>query len=144
MEAVLRDEWMSGDTVSSMKYLTRKWIKPEDLNANGMLFGGSLLRWLDEEAAIYTITMLKNPYVVTKFMSEINFVSSARSGDIIEMGMKVMEVGRTSITLKCEVRNIMTHHTILSIEQIVFVNLDSSGLPSAHGKKLGDLFDPLG
>ena len=118
-----------------MEFLTRKWIKPEDLNPNGTLFGGSLLAWIDEEAAIYTILLLKSPYVVTKFMSEINFVSSARSGDIIEMGMEVLKFGRSSVTLRCEVRNIMTHHTVLNIERIVFVNLDSSGLPASHGIK---------
>ena len=122
-----------------MKYLTRKWVKPEDLNPNGSLFGGSLLKWIDEEAAIYTITMLQSPYVVTKLMSEINFISSARAGDILEMGMKVVKVGRSSITLKCYVRNIMTHHTIVKIDEIVFVNLDSSGFPSAHGKRIEDL-----
>ncbi|MDP4583991.1 MAG: hypothetical protein NWR21_05345 [Verrucomicrobiales bacterium] len=122
-----------------MKYLTRKWVKPEDLNPNGSLFGGSLLKWIDEEAAIYTITMLQSPYVVTKLMSEINFISSARAGDILEMGMKVVKVGRSSITLKCDVRNIMTHHTIVKIDEIVFVNLDSSGFPSAHGKRIEDL-----
>ncbi|MEM7601645.1 MAG: hotdog domain-containing protein [Verrucomicrobiota bacterium] len=122
-----------------MKYLTRKWVKPEDLNPNGGLFGGSLLRWIDEEAAIYTITMLQSPYVVTKLMSEINFISSARAGDVLEMGMKVKKLGRSSITLKCEVRNIMTHHTIVKIEEIVFVNLDSSGFPCAHGVSLEDV-----
>ena len=122
-----------------MKYLTRKWVKPEDLNPNGSLFGGSLLKWIDEEAAIYTITMLQSPYVVTKLMSEINFISSARAGDILEMGMKVVKVRRSSITLKCDVRNIMTHHTIVKIDEIVFVNLDSSGFPSAHGKRIEDL-----
>ena len=122
-----------------MKYLSRKWIKPEDLNSNGTLFGGSLLKWIDEEAAIYSITMLNSPYIVTKFMSEINFRSSARTGDIIEMGMKPVKLGRTSVTLACDVRNVMTHHSILSIEQIVLVNLDSSGLPTPHGKKMEDL-----
>ena len=122
-----------------MKYLTRKWVKPEDLNPNGSLFGVSLLKWIDEEAAIYTITMLQSPYVVTKLMSEINFISSARAGDILEMGMNVVKVGRSSITLKCDVRNIMTHHTIVKIDEIVFVNLDSSGFPSAHGKRIEDL-----
>lgn len=124
-----------------MKYLTRKWVKPEDLNPNGSLFGGSLLKWIDEEAAIYCITVLKSPYVVTKMMSEINFVSSARSGDVLEMGMAVVKAGRTSITLKCDVRNIMTHHTILKIEKIVFVNLDSSGLPAPHGMQLEELVE---
>lgn len=123
----------------AMKYLTRKWVKPEDLNPNGSLFGGSLLKWIDEEAAIYTITMLESPYVVTKLMSEINFISSARAGDVLEMGMKIKKLGRSSITLKCEVRNIMTHHTIVKIEEIVFVNLDSSGFPATHGKRLEDL-----
>ena len=83
--------------------------------------------------------MLQSPYVVTKLMSEINFISSARAGDILEMGMKVVKVGRSSITLKCDVRNIMTHHTIVKIDEIVFVNLDSSGFPSAHGKRIEDL-----
>ena len=35
-----------------MNFHTRKWVKPEDLNPNGTLFGGSLLRWIDEEAAV--------------------------------------------------------------------------------------------
>ncbi len=118
-----------------MEFLTRKWIKPENLNSNGTLFGGALLSWIDEEAAIFTISLLKSPYVVTKFMSEINFVSSARSGDIIELGMEVVKFGRSSLTLRCEVRNIMTHAVLLVIEEIVFVNLDSSGLPAPHGLK---------
>ena len=33
-----------------MNFHTRKWVKPEDLNPNGTLFGGSLLAWIDEEA----------------------------------------------------------------------------------------------
>ncbi len=41
-----------------MNFHTRKWVKPEDLNPNGTLFGGSLLRWIDEEAAIYAIIQL--------------------------------------------------------------------------------------
>ena len=28
-----------------MKYNTRKWVKPEDLNPNNSLFGGRLLEW---------------------------------------------------------------------------------------------------
>jgi acyl-CoA hydrolase len=71
-----------------MNFHTRKWVKPEDLNPNGTLFGGSLLKWIDEEAAIYAIVQLDNHRVVTKFMSEINFVSSARQGDIIELGIE--------------------------------------------------------
>ncbi len=91
-----------------MNFHTRKWVKPEDLNPNGTLFGGSLLRWIDEEAAIYAIVQLGNQRVVTKYISEINFVSASRQGDIIELGITATDFGRTSITLTCEVRNKIT------------------------------------
>ncbi len=117
-----------------MNFHTRKWVKPEDLNPNGSLFGGSLLRWIDEEAAIYSIIQLDNHRVVTKFISEINFVSSAQKGDIIEMGMAVVTFGKTSLTLTCQVRNKLTRRPILTIEKLVFVNLDENGEPAPHGK----------
>ncbi|RYY07518.1 MAG: acyl-CoA thioesterase [Sphingobacteriaceae bacterium] len=117
-----------------MNFHTRKWVKPEDLNPNGTLFGGSLLMWIDEEAAIYAICQLDNPHVVTKFMSEINFVSSARQGDIIELGMTATNFGRTSITLCCEVRNKITRKSILTVDKLVFVNVDRDGNPQPHGK----------
>jgi acyl-CoA hydrolase len=118
----------------AMNFHTRKWVKPEDLNPNGTLFGGSLLRWIDEEAAIYAICQLDNQRVVTKFMSEINFVSSARQGDIIELGMTATHFGRTSITLRCEVRNKITRKSILTVEKMVFVNLGEDGQPAPHGR----------
>ena len=117
-----------------MNYHTRKWIKPEDLNANHTLFGGKLLQWIDEEAALYSIIQLENPRTVTKYISEINFVNSAKQGDIIEIGIEVANFGRTSITLSCEVRNKMTHQTIITIDKIVFVSLDENGNPQPHGK----------
>lgn len=117
-----------------MNFHTRKWVKPEDLNPNGGLFGGSLLRWIDEEAAIYAIVQLENPKVVTKYMSEINFVSSARLGDIIELGITATNFGNTSITMCCEVRNKITRKSILTIDKIVFVNINEKGDPSPHGK----------
>lgn len=112
---------------------TRKWVRPEDLNANGTLFGGSLLRWIDEEAAIYAIVQLGNRRAVTKYMSEINFVSSAVLGDLIEMGLTATRFGRTSLTMRAEVRNMFTRESILTIDQVVFVNLGVDGKPEPHG-----------
>ncbi|KFF10529.1 acyl-CoA thioesterase [Chryseobacterium soli] len=117
-----------------MNYHTRKWVKPEDLNPNHSLFGGRLLQWIDEEAALYAIIQLENTKVVTKFISEINFVSSAKQGDIIEIGIEVSKFGSTSITLQCDVRNKMTHQSIITVDKIVMVNLDEEGNPAPHGK----------
>ena len=128
-----------------MNFHTRKWIKPQDLNPNRTLFGGRLLEWIDEECALYSIIQLENPKTVTKYMSEIDFRSSAREGDIIEIGIEVVKFGTASLTLKCEVRNKMTRETIIMVDKIVMVALDKSGTPKPHGKtKVEFVKDRLG
>ncbi len=117
-----------------MNFHTRKWVKPEDLNPNSTLFGGRLLQWIDEEAALYAVIQLENPHVVTKFISEINFISAPRQGDIIEIGIMAIHFGNTSLTMRCEVRNKITREPILRIEKIVFVNVNAEGIPTPHGK----------
>ena len=87
-----------------MQFRTRKLVKPEDLNPGGSLFGGQLLRWIDEEAAIYAMCQLDNQRVTTKFMSEIDFISPARTGDVVEIGLEMVKMGITSITFRCEAR----------------------------------------
>lgn len=128
-----------------MNFHTRKWVKPEDLNPNGTLFGGRLLEWIDEEAALYTIVQLENRHIVTKFMSEINFINAPVQGDIIEMGIEAIEFGRTSLTMRCKVRNKLTYQDILTIDRIVMVNLGEDGKSAPHGKtKIEYVKDRLG
>ncbi|MBH75950.1 MAG: acyl-CoA thioesterase [Flavobacteriales bacterium] len=117
-----------------MEFRTRKLIKPEDLNAGKTLFGGQLLKWIDEEAAIYAMCQLNNRKVTTKFMSEINFISPALLGDVIEIGIETIKVGITSITFKCEARVKDSEKAIIKIDKIVFVNLDDKGRPKPHNK----------
>lgn len=128
-----------------MRFHTRKWIRPQDLNPNETLFGGRLLEWIDEEAALYACIQLENKRVVTKYINEINFVSSAKQGDVIEIGIDVVSFGKSSLTLACEVRNKMTRQSIIKIDQIIMVNLNEDGLPSPHGKtKIEFVKDRLG
>jgi acyl-CoA thioesterase YciA len=117
----------------SMKYFTRKMIAHKDLNSNGTLFGGRVLDWIDEEAYIYCSCQLDNDRVVTRSMSNIDFLHSAVRGDIIEIGMETVKLGITSITIKCNVRNKRTEKTITSVDKIVFVNLGPDGKPAPHG-----------
>jgi len=119
--------------MSEIEFTTRKWVRPEDLNANGTLFGGSLLKWIDEEATIYAILQLGNRRVVTKIISEINFVASAIEGDLIEMGLIATKFGTSSITMRAEVRNMITRKSILTVDHIVFVGLGEDGRPKPHG-----------
>lgn len=115
-----------------MRFFSRKLIKPQDLNAHGTLFGGTVLSWIDEEAAIFVLCQLGMVNIVTKYMSEINFVNSAKLGEVIEIGMETVKFGTTSITVKCEVRTKFEKNTIITIDEIVFVHLDEFGRPLPH------------
>jgi len=117
-----------------MNYRTRKLIKPSDLNARGTLFGGQVLKWIDEEAAIFCVCQLGTSRIVTKLMSEINFVETAKLGEIVEIGCDVVKFGTTSITINCDVRNKTTKQSIVKIDKIVFVVVDENGKPIPHGK----------
>lgn len=124
-----------------MVYRTRKIIKYEDLNPKGTLFGGQLLKWIDEEASVYAICQIGDRLVVTKAMSKIDFQSSPKLGDIIEIGMDLVKIGNTSITFKCNVRNKDTKMDIITVDEIVFVRVDKSGKPTPISKEQNRLFD---
>lgn len=119
--------------MSEYHHIVRKWVKPEDLNQHGALFGGRLLQWVDEEAAIMAVAQLGRIDVVTRHMSAIDFVSRADRGDLLELTYRVSKFGRTSITLSCRVDNAVTGAEVLTLEQIVFVAVDDNGDPMAHG-----------
>ena len=44
------------------------------------------------------------------------------------------KIGTTSITFRCEARVKKTEQTIITIEKIVFVNLDDQLRPTPHNK----------
>ncbi len=120
-----------------MKAYARKMVKPIYLNASNNLFGGIMLQWIDEEAALLAMHCLRNKKVVTKFISAINFMNPGQQEDTVSICFRAMAVGKTSITFECEVNNDSTEKTIIDIDKIVFVNLDKEGRsPEPHGLTL--------
>jgi len=116
-----------------MEFKTRKVVTPKDLNPHGTLFGGRALEWIDEEAFIFAACQLGTTSLVTKLMSSVNFVSSARLGDIVEIGCEALKFGTSSITVNCHVRRMDTGAMITDVGQIVFVNVGDDGRPRPHG-----------
>ena len=116
-----------------MIYRTRKIIKHEDLNPRETLFGGQVMKWCDEEAAIYATCQLNTTNLVTKVVSEINFMAPAKRGDIIEIGCAVLNLGKSSITIEVDVRNKTTKQSIVHIDKMVFVCVDEEGKSKPHG-----------
>lgn len=120
--------------MSEFRQIVRKWVKPEDLNQHGALFGGRLMQWVDEEAAIVAVAQLGRIDVVTRHMSAVDFSARADRGDLLELEYRVVAFGRTSLTLSCRVENAITGAEVLTLESIVFVAVDEVGHPVAHGR----------
>ncbi|KGJ89467.1 acyl-CoA thioesterase [Thalassotalea sp. ND16A] len=120
-----------------MRFLSRRLVMPNDLNYANALFGGRALEWIDEEAAMYAICQLGTNSLVTKHIGEISFESPALQGDIVEFGLEIKAVGKSSITVSCLVRNKATKKTICLADDIVFVQVDPvTRLPMPHGKNI--------
>lgn len=90
------------------------------------------MSWIDEECGIYSACQMKSHLIVTKLISEMNFLSPAFQGDVIEIGVETISIGRTSLTVACSVRNKETRKDIIRVERLVFVNVDESGKPLRH------------
>ena len=115
--------------------ISKRLVMSKDLNGAEKLFGGSILAWIDEQAYIEVISLLKTTNVVTKFISSIEFTSGAKVGDVVEIKTEFTKIGKTSVTLKIEVFNYTSQQNIATVQEIVMVNVDHFGQPKEHGFK---------
>ncbi|WP_080404927.1 acyl-CoA thioesterase [Burkholderia ubonensis] len=109
--------------------MNRRLVMSKDLNGSHRLFGGTILSWIDEQAYVEAISLLDSDNVVTRYISEVEFISGAKVGDVVEVRTVFYKTGRTSITLKIEVFNFTTQKVIATANEVVMVNVDKSGLP---------------
>ena len=75
---------------------------------------------------------MKSDRIVTKYISELNFENAAYRGDIVEIGVDVVKIGRTSLTVQCIVRDTKTKKEIVSVDKVVFVAIDENHNPVPH------------
>lgn len=115
-----------------MQYSTQRMVMYPHLNAAGILFGGMALSWLDEDAIIYAANLLDTNRIATVKMSEVIFKSAANIGDILISGVALVRIGKTSITVKCELRNKTTNNVIVQVDEVVIVALDYNKKPTLH------------
>jgi len=118
----------------------RKMVKPEDLNPANCLFGGEIMRWLDEAAAMYAICQLKTKRMVTLKVSELLFKNPGYQGDVVEFFCKTVKVGKSSFTVgvTAKTKEIDKPSREIVTAELVFVTINEFGKPRHHNFK-GDL-----
>lgn len=117
--------------MSHSRTIQTRLILPPDTNHHNSIFGGKVLAYIDEIAAIAAMKHAQGE-VVTASIDSVDFVSAAYAGDMIELEAVVTGTGRTSIEVYVRVvsRNIKTGAKKLTTESFVtMVAIDGEGNP---------------
>lgn len=80
-----------------------KIVLPADLNDYGSLFGGTLLKWVDEIAYIHVSLDFPAQSFVTIGLDDVEFRHPIRQGQILNFRCTQTRVGNTSVTYQVQV-----------------------------------------
>lgn len=80
----------------------RVMMMPRDTNANGTIFGGVLLSYIDQAGAIHTRT-LGAKRVVTVAMDSVEFKQPVYVGDVLSFYTQTISIGQTSTRIHVNV-----------------------------------------
>lgn len=108
-------------------------VFPPDTNHHGTLFGGKLMAYIDETAAIAATKLARGP-VVTASTDSVDFIKPIRVGDVVTLEAMVSWTGRSSmeIFLKITSENLLTREkSIAALSFLTFVALDENGKPTS-------------
>jgi acyl-CoA thioesterase YciA len=104
-------------------------MMPKDTNAHGTIFGGVILSYIDQAAAVEAKRNGAG-FIVTVAMREVVFHGPVNVGDLVSFYTRLVRIGKTSITVAVEVRaqSQDTDRRVTEAE-VTFVNLDENRKP---------------
>lgn len=115
--------------MSQSRTIQTKLVLPPDTNHHHSIFGGRVLAYIDEIAAIASMKHSKRE-VVTASIDSVDFVSPAYAGDVLELEAIVTSTGRSSMEVYVRVisKNLITSEERLTTESFVtMVAIDAKG-----------------
>ncbi|MCK4501579.1 MAG: acyl-CoA thioesterase [Desulfuromonadales bacterium] len=109
-------------------------VRPEHLNHHGYLFGGIMLKWVDENAWMAASREYPGRNLVTVGMDVCRFKHRVENGSILRFNTEKIKQGRTSATYNvvvfADAPGAAAEKEVFSIS-VTFVNLNAGGKPCA-------------
>ena len=110
----------------------RVLMMPRDTNAQGTIFGGVILSYIDQAGAIEARRQGLD-VMVTVAMDKIAFHEPVFVGDLVSFWTETLRIGNTSITVKVVVDVIRgtdpNRKKLVTEAQVVYVNLGKDRKP---------------
>ena len=112
--------------------ISREMILQQNIGLNATLFGGDMMARMDKACGICASLVSINRSFVTLKVSELQFLSPVRAGDVIELYAAVKRAGSTSMTIMLSVKvyapTSNTRKDVVTGE-FVMVAVDANGRP---------------
>lgn len=123
---------MKERTVAYSKTEQVHLVQPADLNGGGRLFGGTLLKMIDEVAAIVAMRHTGLKTVTTAAIDNLTFKSGAYVNDLIVLIGYITYTGRTSMEVRVDTYVERSNGTRYPINRafIVLVALNNDNQPA--------------
>jgi acyl-CoA hydrolase len=105
-------------------------VRPEHLNHHGFLFGGAMLKWVDEFAWLVASREFPGCTFVTVSMDEIVFRHPVLNGSILRFHILSLHQGRTSVSYGVEVfadAPGAAEEKMVFTTRVTFVRVDAEG-----------------
>ena len=113
-------------------------MMPRDTNAQGTIFGGVILSYVDQAGAIEARRQGAR-VMVTVAMDKIVFHHPVFVGDLISFWCETLRIGNTSITIKVTVEanryDNPLNKVLVTEAQVVYVNLGEDRKPTPIRRK---------
>ena len=110
----------------------RVMMMPRDTNANGTIFGGVILSYLDQAGAVEA-RKLGQHRVVSVAMDSVQFKQPVFVGDLLSFYTELISVGRTSARIRIHVEASRFHdpgeHVRVTTAEMVYVAVDEHHRP---------------
>ena len=108
-------------------------MMPKDTNARGTIFGGVILSYIDQAAAIEAHRQFDRNFV-TKAMNTVEFVAPVHVGDVVSFYTRAIRLGRTSVAVRVDVEAEGFRHgdnqlVRVTEAEVVCVAVDKDGHP---------------
>lgn len=123
---------MNVKTTQASRTIQASLVQPSDTNYHGTIFGGTMMAYIDEVAAIAAMRHSRRP-VVTASIDSIDFLAPVKMGHSICLEAFVSATGRTSMEVFVKVisENLQTGDRVLTATSfLTFVALDEEGNPT--------------
>lgn len=122
---------LQAKTVQESQITLHHLVTPPDLNFRGFLFGGAMLKLIDQAAFVCARKHSGN-YCVTASFDRVDFKDAIHTGELLTLHASVNYVGKTSMEIGVKVtsenfeKNIIRH---TNSSYVTMVAVDEKGKP---------------